>query len=74
MRKFELVLLFGIITLSVFAQKPDPDFFDKIAFQEKTNFINKSAFVESQNYSLTDFVYQRMEWEINPNVLYIRVC
>lgn len=72
MKKIELILLFTIITLSVFAQEPDFDFFDKIAFQEKSNFIKKSAFVESQDYALTDFVYQRMEWEINPDTLYIK--
>ncbi|NOR74881.1 MAG: T9SS type A sorting domain-containing protein [Draconibacterium sp.] len=72
MRKFGLISLFTFIVLSVFAQKPDPDFFDKIAFQEKANLIIKSTFVESQNYALTDVVYQRMEWEINPNVLYIK--
>ena len=72
MKKIKLLLLFTIITLSVFAQKPDFDFFDKIAFEEKSHFIKKSAFVESQNYALTDFVYQRMEWEINPDVLFIK--
>ncbi len=72
MKKLKLILLFTIITLSVFAQKPDFDFFDKIAFEEKSHFIKKSAFVESQNYALTDFVYQKMEWEINPDVLYIK--
>ncbi|MCF6332334.1 MAG: T9SS type A sorting domain-containing protein [Draconibacterium sp.] len=72
MKKFGVLSLFTIITFLAFAQKPDPYFFDKIAFQEKSNFINKSTFVESQNYALTDVVYQRMEWEINPNVLYIK--
>ncbi len=72
MKKLKLILLFTIITLSVFTQEPNFDFFDKIAFQEKSNFIKKSVFVESQNYALTDFVYQRMEWEINPDTLYIK--
>ena len=72
MKKIELIILFGILTFSVFAQKPDFYFYDKIAFQEKLKFIKKSAFIESQNYALTNFVYQRMEWEINPDTLFIR--
>ncbi|NOR76045.1 MAG: peptidase M1, partial [Draconibacterium sp.] len=72
MKKVKLLILFGIIVSSVFAQIPDFDFFDKIAFQEKSNFIKKTAFVESQNYNLTDFVYQRMEWEIDPDTLFIK--
>jgi aminopeptidase N len=72
MKKLELIILFAILTLPVFAQQPDFDFFDKIAFEEKSNYTKKSAFTESQNYAQTDFVYQRMEWEINPDTLYIK--
>ena len=72
MRKLGLTLFLGMITFFVFAQKTDPYFFDKMAFQEKSHFIKKSTFVESQNYNLTDVIYQRMEWEVNPNVLYIK--
>ena len=55
-----------------FAQKPDPDFTDKIAVQEQQKFMLKSTFKESQSYSDYDLVYQRMEWEIDPNVKYIK--
>jgi aminopeptidase N len=72
MKKTELTLLFVILVFCGFAQKPDVAFFDKIALQEQTNFKNKSAFVESGNYNLTDFVYQRMEWEIDPDTLFIK--
>ncbi len=72
MNKLQLLLFFCTTTFSVFAQQPDFNFFDKIAFQEEGNFIKKSAFVESQNYTQTDFVYQRMEWEINPDTLFIK--
>jgi len=57
---------------SAFAQKPDPNFTDKMADQEKASFKLKSTFQESQNYSDFDLVYQRMEWEVNPNVNYIK--
>ncbi len=72
MRKLELTLIFIIIILSVFAQKPDSDFIDKLVSQERNNFIKKSAFVESQNYKLTDVIYQRMECDINPDILFIK--
>jgi len=57
---------------SAFAQKPDPNFTDKMADQEQQKFKLKSTFQESQNYSDFDLVYQRMEWEVNPNVNYIK--
>ena len=64
-----LILLFSC---AVLAQQPDPDFTDKLAAQEQQKFMLKSTFKESQNYLETDLVYQRMEWEINPNVKYIK--
>ena len=63
--------------LSVFAaftQEPDPNFTDKMALQESKQFLLKSTFKESQNYSDYDLVYQRMEWEIDPNIKYIKGC
>ena len=60
--------------LSVFAaftQEPDPNFSDKMALQESKRYLLKSTFKESQNYSDYDLVYQRIAWEINPNVKYI---
>lgn len=65
---FFLLLIF----CQAFAQKPDPDFTDKIAVQEQQKFILKSTFKERQSYSDYNLVYQRMEWEINPNVKYIK--
>ncbi|WP_340112163.1 M1 family aminopeptidase [Maribellus mangrovi] len=38
---------------------------------EKKAFLNTRSFVESGAYNETDFVYQRMEWEIDPAVRYI---
>lgn len=72
MIKFGSILLFSILTFSIFAQKPELDFFDKIALQERSHFIKTLSFVESQSYGQTDVIYQRMEWEIDPNVLYIK--
>ena len=66
------ILLFLIIVNFAFAQKPDPNFTDKIALEESDHFKLKSTFTESENYTLSDLVYQRMEWQINPNVKYIK--
>jgi len=66
-------IFFLLLTVAAaFAQQPDPDFTDKIAEQEKQKFMLKSSFRESQNYADYDLVYQRMEWEINPDVKYIK--
>src|SRR5690606_14808318 len=65
--------IFLLLTVCLaFAQGPDPDFTDKIAVQEQQKIMLKSAFKESQSYSDYDLVYQRMEWEIDPNVKYIK--
>lgn len=72
MRKSALLFVFGILTFSVFAQKPDPDFIDKIARQEKSSQLKKAAFIESKSYTNTDVVYHRMELEIDPDSLYIK--
>ena len=66
------ILIFLIFISAAYAQQPDPNFTDKIAFQDRAKFLLKSGFKESQNYSDFDLVYQRMEWEINPNVRYIK--
>ena len=60
-----------LLSVSVNAQEPDPDFTDKMALQESQKFKLKSGFKESQGYADYDLTYQRMEWEINPNFKYI---
>ena len=73
MLRFIQTILFTILfAITGFAQKPDPDFTDKMALQDQQNLRLKSSFKENENYSETDLVYQRMEWEIDPNVKYIR--
>lgn len=66
------LLLFVFLGLAGFAQDFDPEFTDKMALQEQRSFRLKSNFTESENYAFYDLVYQRMEWEINPNVRYIK--
>jgi aminopeptidase N len=72
LRFIQSILFTLIIAIAGFAQKPDPDFTDKMALQDQQKFRLKSTFKENESYSETDLVYQRMEWEIDPNVKYIR--
>lgn len=53
-------------------QIPDLISSDKIARQEMKSFFTKSAYKESSNYSDYDLIFQRMDWQIDPNVRYIR--
>lgn len=71
-RIIQTILFTLIIAITGFAQKPDPDFTDKMALQDQQKFRLKSSFKENESYSETDLVYQRMEWEIDPNVKYIK--
>ena len=72
LRFIQSILFSLIIAITGFAQKPDPDFTDKMALQDQQKFRLKSTFKENESYTETDLFYQRMEWEIDPNVKYIR--
>ena len=39
--------------------------------KEKQAFIQTQTFKENSSYKKTDFIYQRMEWEVDPAVRYI---
>ena len=66
------ILFFLTAGITIFAQQPDPDFNDKKALQERQRFLLKSSFVENQTYADYDLVYQRMNWQIDPAVKFIR--
>ncbi|MCY1720750.1 M1 family aminopeptidase [Prolixibacteraceae bacterium Z1-6] len=67
-----LVSILFIIVFNLFAQGQNPALLtDKIAIQESQNHRMKSAFKETGNYAETDFIYQRMKWNIDPAVRYI---
>lgn len=71
-KKFCFILFVTLISVASHAQQPDPDFTDKMAIQEGNHFKLKSAFQEKQDYSNFDLIYQRMEWQIDPNIKYIK--
>jgi aminopeptidase N len=67
-----LTIYILLITLEIKAQQPDPFFTDKQALQESKYFLLKSDSKENQDYNLYNLTYQRMEWNIDPNVRYIQ--
>ena len=65
------IILFAL-AFSSFVKAQKPEFqIDKIAWSESQSFANKSAFKETQSASESDFIYTRMEWDIDPAVRYI---
>ncbi len=66
------IVVFSLFSIFCKAQDYDPFLTDKLAKQEQQRFQLKSGFSESESYALYDLVYQRMEWEINPNYRYIK--
>ena len=62
-----------VLIFAQWASAQNPLFLsDKIAHLEKENNTLKSLFVEKQSNAETDFIYQRMEWDINPAFPYIK--
>jgi aminopeptidase N len=72
MRIINTVLYIFFFTLSGIGQSPDPDFADKQSSKEALVSLKKLQFTESVSAGETDFVYQRMVWNIDPNVKYIQ--
>ena len=66
-----LILLILMVPITTNAQRSEEFTNDWIAAQEGKNFLDRQNFVESQEYSFYDLVYQRMEWNVDPAVRYI---
>ncbi len=71
MIQFANFLLLFCICVNAMAQENELFISDKIALEESRNFQLKSNFIENPNNSLTDFIYQRMEWDVDPAIRYI---
>jgi aminopeptidase N len=50
------------------AQAPDPNFTDKIAFQDAQSFLKSARFMESEGNADTDLTYQRLNFSVDPAV------
>lgn len=66
-----LIIILLLAAMGIYAQQPEPHFTDKLAIQESKHFLQKSNYRENQDYNAYDLVYQRMEWNINPEERYI---
>ncbi|HEY3373068.1 MAG TPA: M1 family aminopeptidase [Prolixibacteraceae bacterium] len=70
MKKF--IFLFWILAVQMsMAQAPDPDFIDKMAFDEGQSYLKSAAFVEAPDHASYDLVYQQLNLEVDPAVNYI---
>jgi len=67
-----LVILFVISGIGASAQAPDPAIYNKLRSAESSMALKIMNFTEDLKAAETDFVYQRMEWLINPAEKYIR--
>lgn len=70
--KFKILVLFSIMFLSLYGQEPSEDFTERKSFSEQAMYRTKAAFLEYSGYNDYDLTYQRMEWEINPSVKFIK--
>jgi aminopeptidase N len=69
----KLVLILLVITgIGASAQAPDPAVYNKLRSAESSMASKIMNFTEDQRAAETDFIYQRMEWQINPAEKYIR--
>ena len=69
--KFVLIVLLVIGTRAS-AQAPDPAVYNKLRSAESSMASKIMNFTEDQRAAETDFIYQRLEWQINPAEKYIR--
>ncbi|MBL7968192.1 MAG: T9SS type A sorting domain-containing protein [Prolixibacteraceae bacterium] len=61
-------LLFMLTVCVASAQKPDPNFTDKIAFQDALSFLKSARFIEAEGNADTDLTYQRLNFAVDPAV------
>jgi aminopeptidase N len=69
---WSIQILLILVFSNVVAQHIDSELSDKLSASEAAAFSKKINFQEAQNYALYDLIYQRMEWEVDPNIRYIR--
>ena len=68
----KLIILILIFAFQFgWAQFPDPDFNDKMAFSEGRSYLKSASFIESADYASYDLVYQRLNFEVDPAMNYI---
>ncbi len=68
MKRILILHCFLLAIAGVVFGQHHPFLVDKIARLEQKSHAQKLAFTESQDYASTDFIYQRMEWQVDPAV------
>jgi aminopeptidase N len=71
-RLFFIIIFCSVFWVDAASQKPDPFFTEKMAGTEQNKFLKKAHFNELSGHHTYNLVYQRMEWELNPEIRYIR--
>ncbi len=65
----KLVCMILILTIhTAKAQAPDPDFNDKVSFNETWAHRKSASFTESTGYASYDLIYQRLNFTVDPAV------
>lgn len=68
----KLIILFLVFAFQhIYAQAPDPDFNDKMAFSEGQSHQKLASFIESTDFGTYDLVYQRLKFTLDPAVNFI---
>ena len=70
--RYSIISAFLVIVLNVSSQEPDPDFTEKTALSESRKMLKLASFKESSGYAETDLIYQRMEWNVDPAIKYLK--
>ena len=71
MKVIHLILILTLSAAGISAQPPSDEFYNQIGKSKAELFLKKAHFVENTSYADYDLIYQRMNWEIDPSVLYI---
>ncbi len=67
-----LLVLFILIGTASLAQKPEKGFLDKKSRSEIARYLKSASFREIDSDHDYDLIYQRMDWQIDPAVVYIK--
>jgi len=72
MKYSAVIFIFLLTWVTASAQEPSLELFDKIGKTKAGLYLKKVHFAENKNYAAYDLTYQRMEWEIDPAVKFIK--
>ncbi len=71
MKHLFLSIFISVAAITAMGQKPNPDFYEKVAKSESRAYVKSSLFNQHETYKSYDLIYQELNWEIDPSVKYI---